>query len=253
MANAGLLQEPVLQYAAPVGHYSDSHLAHGYQSQDILRTHGGTVSHISKSVVSPHSSVTKSVKTVNNEGYKTLAYAAPSVHYSAPVAYAHHEPAYVKTVASPVSYAHHEPAYVKTVAAPLAYAQHAPQHLSYAHHQPAHVSYAHQQPAVVSTYSQHGYSQPAYAQHAYAQPAYAYSAKPVVHSQPLLKTYAAPAHYESQHYAPAHYNTVSAYHQPLVKSVSPVVEAHSTKTLSYSPASAVSHFSYESPIAHYGW
>lgn len=217
------MQEPVaLQYA----HGIHSDYSHGVQSQDILRTHGGTVSHIQKSVVSPHSSVSKSVKTVTNEGYKTLSYAAPSYH--------HYEPA------QQVHYSAPQVHYTPEV-------QYAPQ-VQYAASPVQYSSYAHQEPTYVKSY------QPATVVKS-IEPAY-YAAKPVLHAQPLLKTYAQPAlvkSYETSYHQPQYASAPVVHHQPIVKTVQPVLESHSTKTLSYSPASAVSHFTFESPVAHYAW
>lgn len=230
LANAGLLQEPVaLQYT----HDIHNDYSHGVQSQDILRTHGGTVSHIQKSVVSPHSSVSKSVKTVTNEGYKTLSYAAPSYHHYEPAQQVHYSAPQVHYSAPHVQYAPQ----VQYAAAPVQYSTYAH------HHEPTYVK-SYQPATVVKS----------------VEPAY-YASKPVVHAQPLLKTYAQPAlvkSYETayHHHEPQHVQYAAApvvHHQPLVKTVQPVVEAHSTKTLSYSPASAVSHFTFESPVAHYAW
>lgn len=215
------MQEPVaIQYA----HGSHNDYAHGVQSQDILRTHGGTVSHIQKSVVSPHSSVSKSVKTVTNEGYKTLSYAAPSYHHYEAAPQVHYAAPQIQYAAPQVQYA----------AAPVHYN-------TYSHHEPTYVK-SYQPATVVKS----------------VQPAY-YAAKPVVHAQPLLKTYAQPTvvkSYETAYHQPQHVQYAAApivQHQPIVKAVQPVVEAHSTKTVSYSPASAVSHFTFESPVAHYEW
>ncbi|XP_063708899.1 uncharacterized protein LOC134837455 [Culicoides brevitarsis] len=233
LANAGLLQEPAVAVQYSHGDYS-----HGVQSQDILRTHGGTVSQISKQVVSPHSHVTKSVKTVTNDGYKTLSYAAPSYH--------HYEPQQVHYAAAPQ---------VQYAAAPQVHYAAAPQ----VHYAAPQVHYAHQEPTYVKSYQPattvvksyqpaatvvKSYQPAATVVKSYQPEAY-YAAKPVVHAQPLLKSY------ETAYHQPAAVQYTQA--APVVKTVQPVLESHSTKTVSYSPASAVSHFSYESPIAHYAW
>lgn len=156
LVNAGLLPaEPALHYghgqalaySAPYGynsHYSDAHLAHGVQSQNILRTHGGTVSHISKSVVSPHSHVSKVDTRISNEGH--LAYASPALHhgYSAPLAYSHHQPALLH--AAPVAYGH---GYAHQ-SAPLAYSHHHQPALVHSAQHVAPLAYSHHQPALIA-------------------------------------------------------------------------------------------------------
>jgi hypothetical protein len=269
MASAGYVEQPqVVQYQGGLGSYSDGHLAVGHSSQDILRTHGGTVSQISKQVVSPHSSVSKSVTSVNNEGYKTLAYAAPAVQY-------HQQPAVqYQSYAAPAVYqqTYAAPAVAKTVqySAPAVVAK----QVSYSAG-PAQIAY-HQQPAV----QYQSYAAPAYAKSVqYSAPVYAKSveysapavyqqsyAAPAVHSYaaPAVHSYAAPTYAKSVQYsAPAVYQSYAA---PAVKTVqyaaptvskavvaAPAVSAYSTKAVSFSPAEQVAHFTFDSPAAHYAW
>lgn len=129
------------------GSYSDGHLAHGIQQQNILRTHGGTISQISKQVVSPHSHVSKFDTRINNDGLKTISYAAPAISHgyaahAAPLAYSHHQPALI-------SHSHH-------AAAPLAISHHQPALLAHSHHAAAPLAYSHHQPALISQHGHHG-------------------------------------------------------------------------------------------------
>lgn len=122
--------------AAPVyGHYE-----HGSSEQNIVRSHHGTVSHISKAVDTPHSSVRKYDTRVINDGYKTVSYAQPA-YVAQPAVHSYASPVLAKTVVSaPV---------VHKIAQPVQQyvAQPAVQHYSA---QPAHYHYAQPQ-----TYAQH--------------------------------------------------------------------------------------------------
>lgn len=154
-----------------IGHYG---YEHGSSEQNIVRSHHGTVSHISKHVDTPHSSVRKYDTRITNDypSYKVAA-VQPVVH-----SYAHqpeyhsysHQPAVVKTYS--------QPAVVKTVSAPVYH--HQPQVHSYAHETP--VTYTHSQPAVVKTVS-----------------------APIYHHQPQVHSYAhqAPVVAKTVQYSPA--------------------------------------------------
>lgn len=143
------LHAPQLLHGAS---YSDGHLAHGVQQQSILRTHGGTISQISKQVVSPHSHVSKFDTRINNDGLKTISYASPSISHgyaSAPIAYKS-APLIAQShyAAAPVAYSHHQPAIISQhghglATAPLAYS-HQPALISqHGHgHGLGHVSYS---------------------------------------------------------------------------------------------------------------
>lgn len=184
--NAGVIHDPVhiaQTYAAPFT-YSDT--AVGTTHENVVRSYDGTVSHYSKSVDTPFSSVRKTDTRVNNKVYspvvKTIS--TPVAYHSAPVAY--HTAPVVKTVA-PVAY--HTAPVVKTVS-PVAY---------------------HAAPVA----------------HSYAAPQQIYSSpvvKTVEHAHPIAYTHEAPVE--------------AAYH---------------TKTVSYSPASAVAHVSFDGMGAHYEW
>ncbi|XP_058065430.1 pupal cuticle protein G1A-like [Anopheles bellator] len=172
-------------YAAPVAKTYYSAPAVGATHESTVRSHDATVSHYSKSVDTPYSSVHKSDTRITNElpklAYaqpvlaKQVAYAAPAVH-----SYAH---------AAPAVHAYAAPAVHTTYAAPA-----------------VHTSYAHAAPAIHTSY-----------------------AAPAIHT-----TYAAPAVHSYAHAAP-------------------VVAAHATKTLTYSPAVQVAHATYEDAHAHYAW
>lgn len=147
--------------AAPVyGHYE-----HGTSEQNIVRSAHGTVSHISKAVDTPHSSVRKYDTRVINDGYKTVQYAQPAyvaqqayvaqpaVHSYTPVlaktaVVAHKtiaQPIIAKTIVS-------QPAqYHQYVAQPQQYHQQAyaqPQYQTYAQHAPVLASKVHYSPAI---------------------------------------------------------------------------------------------------------
>ncbi|EAT48063.1 AAEL000896-PA [Aedes aegypti] len=99
----------------------------------------------------------------------------------------------------------------------------------------AYASYA--APAVHTSYAA-----PAVATYAHAAPAVATYAAPVAVAKQV--SYAAPAYQTYAHAAPA----VATYAH-----AAPVVAAHATKTLTYSPAVEVAHVSYDGTHAHYGW
>lgn len=150
-----------LAYAAPAyGHYE-----HGTSEQNIVRSAHGTVSHISKAVDTPHSSVRKYDTRIINDGYKTLSY-QPATTYvqSAPVL--------TKTVVA-------QPLLTKTVA-------HVAQPVAYS--QP--IAYA--QPQYVHSEPQYAHAAP---QYAHAAPQYAHAAPQYAHAAPVLA--------KSVHFSPA--------------------------------------------------
>lgn len=141
-------------YAAPAvyGH----HYEHGSSEQNIVRSAHGTVSHISKAVDTPHSSVRKYDTRVINDGYKTVQYAhaQPAYQYVQPEVHsvvaqpvlaktvAHvAQPVVAKTVAhvaQPTTYVAHQPtAYVSQPSYAHQYAAHAPVVASKVHYSPA--------------------------------------------------------------------------------------------------------------------
>lgn len=202
IANAGVLHDTVhvaQTYAAPFT-YSDT--AVGTTQENVVRSFDGTVSHYSKSVDTPYSSVRKTDTRVNNKVYspvvKTIA--TPVAYHAAPVAY---QAAPVVKAVAPVAY--HA---VKAVA-PVAY------HTAPVAYQAAPVAY-HTSPVVKTV---------AHAPITYTAPERVYSSPVTVeHAQPI--TYA---------------------HQ------APVDTAYHTKTISYSPAAAVAHVSFDGMGAHYEW
>jgi hypothetical protein len=143
---AYVAQQP---YAKTVATYTSSpaisHYGyeHGTSEQNIVRSPHGTVSHISKAVDTPHSSVRKYDTRIVNDAptYKVAAVAPVYQQVAAPVV--------TKTIATPVTYAHQAPVYTKTYAqAPVATYAHAPV-ATYA--QAPVATYAH---APVATYAQ---------------------------------------------------------------------------------------------------
>lgn len=174
-------------YAAPAyGHYE-----HGQSEQNIVRSAHGTVSHISKTVNTPHSSVHKYDTRVINDGYKTLAYAQPAAYVAhQPTAYVSHQPA---------SYVAHQPS-------------------AYVAHQPA--VHAYSSPIVAKTISQPLLTK------TIAQPVLA---KTVHVQQPAVHAYSAPAHY--QYSAQPQYQTYAQHAPVLAQKVhySPAIEvAHAS-------------------------
>ncbi|XP_036336953.1 pupal cuticle protein G1A-like isoform X2 [Rhagoletis pomonella] len=168
VASAGVLQPITYAHVAnpAVDAVASTH-------QNVVRSFDGTVSHYSKNVETPYSSVHKSDTRISNNVYtpavaKTVTYAAPSQtvyehHEAAPAVYAHPEPqptAAVYTHAAPVtktvSYA------APVVAKTLTYAAPAPVYaapavaktISYA--APAPVYHQHAAPAVATTTYNHG-------------------------------------------------------------------------------------------------
>lgn len=87
IANAGVLLDTVQiaqNYAAPFT-YSDT--AVGSTQEKVVRSFDGTVSHYSKSVDTPFSSVRKTDTRVNNKVYTPVAYHAdvPVTYHAAPI------------------------------------------------------------------------------------------------------------------------------------------------------------------------
>lgn len=130
-------------YAASPVHYE-----HGSSEQNIVRNAHGTVSHISKAVDTPHSSVRKYDTRVINDGYKTVQYAQPAYIQPAivaqPLITKVAQPVIAKTVVSqPIAH----------VAQPVHYSapQYTAQHYSapqYAAHAPVLASKVHYSPAI---------------------------------------------------------------------------------------------------------
>ncbi|XP_055626224.1 larval/pupal cuticle protein H1C-like [Toxorhynchites rutilus septentrionalis] len=194
-----------LAYAAPITKtLSYSAPAVGATHESTIRSHDATVSHYSKAVDTPYSSVRKSDIRVTNEAPKLAL--ASYAHAPAIATYSH-----APVVAKQVSYA--APALTTySHSAPVALTK----QVSYA--APAVATYAHAAPAIAS----YSHAAPAIASYSHAAPAYTSYA----HAAPAIATYA--------HAAPA-------------------IAAHSTKTLTYSPAVEVAHVSYDGSHAHYGW
>lgn len=136
---------PVTQYAsAPTYTTYGSHDAHaiGASQESTIRSFGGSVSHFSKAVDTPYSSVRKSDTRVSNNVYapalatKTVAYAAqPAVYAQQAAVYSHAQPA-VYAQAQPAVYAQQGAIYSNA------------QPAVYAHAQPT--VYAHGAPTVVT-------------------------------------------------------------------------------------------------------
>lgn len=212
--------------------------------------------------------------------YKTVSASYP---VAAPVlkSYATPSYAYEKSYAAPAyayekSYAtqaYAAPAYASAGYASQAYA--APAYAAPAYASPAYASPAYASSAYAApSYASSAYATPSYAAQSYGAPAYAYEksyaspaiVKSVVPSVAYTKSYAAPVLASA---APTIVKSVPLVgHAPtVVKSVYPsIVKSYEpdyhhygapavvkSAAVSYSPASAVSHTSFESANAHYGW
>ncbi|XP_035794224.1 mucin-5AC-like [Anopheles albimanus] len=144
----------VYAHAAPVAKTYYSAPAVGATHESTVRSHDATVSHFSKTVDTPYSSVHKSDTRITNELPK-LAY-AKQLTYAAPAyqTYAHAAPAYQTTYAAPAvqTYAHAAPAYQTTYAAPAVqtYSHAAPAIQTYSHAAPAIQTYSHAAPVVAA-------------------------------------------------------------------------------------------------------
>jgi Pupal cuticle protein C1 len=167
--------------AAPVHHYE-----HGSSEQNIVRSAHGTVSHISKAVDTPHSSVRKYDTRIINDGYKTVQYAQPAYIQPAVHSYA---PLAKTVVAQPLVTKHlAQPVIAKTIA-----------HVA----QPAHYQYA-AQPIQYAAQPIHYAAQPVQYSAQYATPQYAAHAPVLaskVHYSPAIEV--AHASFESPD---AHYS-----------------------------------------------
>lgn len=216
VASAGVLHHPV-SYAHVVNPAVDAVAA---THQNVVRSFGGTVSHHSKNIETPYSSVHKSDTRISNNVYtpavaKTVTYAAPASqtvyehHEAAPAVYEHDEPAPTAAV-----YTHAAPAVAKTVtyAAPTV-----TKTVSYA--APVHQLYHHEAP-VTKTVS-------------YAAPAQVYQHE------------AAPVSTTTYNHGPA--ATTYTHHSPSVAAYG------SSQTVHYSPAEMVSHMSFDGFGTHWGF
>ncbi|XP_075164379.1 uncharacterized protein LOC142236976 [Haematobia irritans] len=220
MANAGYVA-PVTTYAAaaPVVTkvVNPSVDAVASTQQNVVRSFGGTVSHYSKSVETPYSSVHKVDTRINNNVYtpalaKTFTYAAPAVAKT----FTYAAPAVTKTV-----YSHEAPA-VYSHAAPTVYATPAVGKTVYSHESPA--VYSHAAPAVYS------------------------HAVPSIYAAPAVAktiTYAAPTATTTYN----HGTSATTYSHN-----APGVTGYGTsQTVHYSPAEMVSHMSFDGFGTHWGF
>lgn len=136
IANAGVLHDTVhvaQAYAAPFS-YSDT--AVGSTQEKVVRSFDGTVSHYSKSVDTPFSSVRKTDTRVNNKVYSPINY-----HAAVPVtSTTYHVPAVdpVNYHAASVAY-HNSPVGESVAHTPVAYASSQP--ITYAHQVPVGAAY----------------------------------------------------------------------------------------------------------------
>lgn len=140
-------------YAASPNHY-----AHGSSEQNIVRSAHGTVSHISKAVDTPHSSVRKYDTRVINDGYKTLEYEQPTAYHVQPAIHSYApiaktvvaQPLITKHLAQPVIAKHvvSQPAHYQPIQYSAQYS--APQYAAtqYAAHAPVLASKVHYSPAI---------------------------------------------------------------------------------------------------------
>lgn len=216
VASAGVLHHPV-SYAHVVNPAVDAVAA---THQNVVRSFGGTVSHHSKNIETPYSSVHKSDTRISNNVYtpavaKTVTYAAPASQ----TVYEHHE-------AAPAVYEHDEPA-------------------------PTAAVYTHAAPAVAKTVT---YAAPTVTKTvSYAAPVH----QLYHHEAPVTKTvsYAAPAQVYQHEAAPV--STTTYNHGPAATTYthnSPSVAAYgSSQTVHYSPAEMVSHMSFDGFGTHWGF
>ncbi|XP_030380369.1 pupal cuticle protein C1B [Scaptodrosophila lebanonensis] len=215
----GSTQAGLIEYAQPREHYTQEHQAVAHTQQNVLRNFDGTVSHYSKSLDTPYSSVHKTDTRISNNVYtpavaKTLTYAAPA---PSPTVYTPH-------ASTPDAYVHHQPAGV-TYAAPSVtkvgtYASPAPT-----------VGYV--APAVAKTLS---YEAPA------PTPAFSYA------SPGVTKTIS----YESP-LANSHYNYAPTATTTNAHNLHGLPSYGSVQTIHYSPAEAVSHMSFDGFGTHWGF
>ncbi|XP_013117288.2 pupal cuticle protein G1A-like [Stomoxys calcitrans] len=227
VANAGYAPVTTYAAAAPVVTkvVNPSVDAVASTQQNVVRSFGGTVSHYSKSVQTPYSSVHKEDTRINNNVYtpavaKTVTYAAPAVAKT--VTYA--APAVAKTV-----YSHEAPA-VYSHAAPAVYSHAAP--AVYAAPAVAKTVYSHEAPAVYS----------------HAAPAVYSHAAPAVYAAPAVAktvSYAAPAATTTYNHGPD--ATTYSHNAPGVTGYG------SSQTVHYSPANMVSHMSFDGFGTHWGF
>lgn len=216
VSSAGVLHHPV-SYAHVVNPAVDAVAA---THQNVVRSFGGTVSHHSKNIETPYSSVHKSDTRISNNVYtpavaKTVTYAAPASQ----TVYEHHE-------AAPAVYEHDEPA-------------------------PTAAVYTHAAPAVAKTVT---YAAPTVTKTvSYAAPVH----QLYHHEAPVTKTvsYAAPAQVYQHEAAPV--STTTYNHGPAATTYthnSPSVAAYgSSQTVHYSPAEMVSHMSFDGFGTHWGF
>ncbi|XP_061393886.1 cuticle protein 67-like [Musca vetustissima] len=133
VANAGYVAPVTTYAAAPVltKVVNPSVDAVASTQQNVVRSFAGTVSHYSKSVNTPYSSVNKVDTRINNNVYtpavaKTVSYAAPAVHTYTAAAPAFHTyaaaaPAFHTYAAAPAVYAHGVPAAAPVVKHAITY------------------------------------------------------------------------------------------------------------------------------------
>ncbi|XP_061386417.1 cuticle protein 67-like [Musca vetustissima] len=131
VANAGYVAPVTTYAAAPVltKVVNPSVDAVASTQQNVVRSFAGTVSHYSKSVNTPYSSVNKVDTRINNNVYtpavaKTVSYAAPAVHNYAAAAPAVHT--YAAAAPAVHTYAAAAPAFHTYAAAPAVYAHGVP-------------------------------------------------------------------------------------------------------------------------------
>ncbi|CRK94990.1 CLUMA_CG008477, isoform A [Clunio marinus] len=171
--------QPQQVYAAQpaYGHYDSS----SSSQQNILRSSHGTVSHISKTIDTPVSSIRKYDTRVINDGYKTVSYAQPAAYVAQPATYVSHQPA---------AYVSHQPA---------AYASYQPEVHSYTQVAQPLLTKTIAQPVVAKTIVSQPIAHVAQPTHYAAQPSHYAAHAPVlaskVHYSPAIEV--AHASYES--------------------------------------------------------
>lgn len=233
VASAGYITSVPSHYAAPSGVVTKvvnpSMDAVAQTHQNVVRSFGGTVSHYSKSVQTPYSSVHKEDTRVNNNVYtpKTVTYtAAPAtvtktVYHGPEIHEEQQEHVYAAPAPTAAVYTHQTPVYTPSTPAVSAYA----------HPAPTAAVYTHSAPAATTVYS---HPAPTAAVYTYATPS------------------AAVYHQEVPSTATTSYN-----HGPAATTYSHnghgVSGYGSSQTVHYSPAEMVSHMSFDGFGTHWGY
>ncbi|SPP77195.1 pupal cuticle protein G1A [Drosophila guanche] len=218
--------------------------------QNVVRSFAGTVSSYSKAVDTPYSSVRKSDTRIQNNVYTPAlaktTYAAPLYTQATPVVAKTlvQAPVVQKTVyaqAAPV-YAAHAPVVAKAV-----YSAPAPVYAKTVYSAPAPVVQKTVYAAPAPVYAKTVYSAPApvVQKTVYSAPAQVYAAPAPVYAKTV--SYAAPLATTNVNHGPS--ATTYTHNAPALG----VSSYGSAQTVQYSPATSVSHMSFDGFGTHYGF